>query len=77
MQELSSVPRLPKLSLGGVVEGIEEVSTLPQIALRVMEVANDPDSAASDLKEVMEGDAMVLADDLEREIAANESLFQV
>ncbi len=57
MQALSSATRLPKLSLKRVVEDIEEVSSLPRVALRVMKVANDPDSAASDLKEVMEGDA--------------------
>ena len=61
MQELLSAARLPKLSLRRVVEDIREVSSLPQVALRVMKVANDPDSAAADLKEAMEGDAALSA----------------
>lgn len=61
MQETLSVSRLPKLALRRVVEDIENVSTLPQVALRVMEVANDPASNASDLREVMEGDAALSA----------------
>ena len=44
-----------------MVRRIDEISTLPQIALKVMEVANDPDSGAADLKEVMEGDAALSA----------------
>lgn len=40
---------------------IHEISTLPHIALRVIEVANDPDSGAMDLKEVMEADAALSA----------------
>ncbi len=47
--------------LDRVVARIEEISTLPHIALRVMEVANDPDSSAADLKEVMESDAALSA----------------
>jgi len=61
MQETLSVSRLPKLALHRVVENIEDVSTLPQVALSVMEVANDPISNASDLREVMEGDAALSA----------------
>ncbi|NQU25212.1 MAG: HDOD domain-containing protein [Candidatus Nealsonbacteria bacterium] len=61
MSELLSVRHLPKLSLNRVIEGIEGVSTLPQVALRVMEVANDPESGAAELKKVMEGDAALSA----------------
>jgi len=35
---------------------ITEVSTLPHIALRVMEVANNKDTGASDLREILEGE---------------------
>ncbi len=44
-----------------MVRRIDEISTLPQIALKVMEIANDPDSGAADLKEVMEADAALSA----------------
>ena len=36
---------------------ISEVSTLPAVAIRIVEVANDPKSEASDLLEVVEFDA--------------------
>ena len=36
---------------------ISEVSTLPAVAIRIVEVANDPDSEAVDLLEVVEYDA--------------------
>jgi putative nucleotidyltransferase with HDIG domain len=48
-------------ALQKVVRQIHDVSTLPQIALRVMEVANDPNSGAADLKETMESDAALSA----------------
>jgi len=44
-------------TLDQVVRRIHEISTLPHIALRVMEVANNPNAGARELKEVMEGDA--------------------
>lgn len=47
--------------LDAVANEIHEVSTLPQIALRVIEVANDPRSGAADLKEVMETDVALSA----------------
>jgi HD-like signal output (HDOD) protein len=46
-----------KPALETVVRRIDEISTLPHIALRVMEVANDPNSGAVDLKDVIETDA--------------------
>lgn len=46
-----------KPALATVVRRIDEISTLPHIALRVMKVANDPDSGAFDVKEVIETDA--------------------
>jgi len=47
--------------LDKVVRRVDQISTLPHIALRVMEVANDRDSGAADLKEVMESDAALSA----------------
>lgn len=44
-------------SIDDMVRKISEISTLPQVAMKVMEVANDPDSSAVDLKEVIESDA--------------------
>ncbi len=48
-------------TLDRVLARIDEISTLPQVALNVMEVANDPRSGAADLKEVMETDAALSA----------------
>lgn len=39
-----------------VVRRVVEISTLPQVALRVIDVAKDPDSGAAELKAVVEGD---------------------
>ncbi len=61
MSRLQCSSERPRLSLKRVVQEIDEISTLPQIALRVMEVANDPDSGAADLKQIMEGDAALSA----------------
>ncbi len=46
----------PQGTIEEIAEQISDVSTLPHVALRVMEVANDPDCGARDLKEVMEAD---------------------
>jgi putative nucleotidyltransferase with HDIG domain len=50
-----------RVSLDQFARRIDEISTLPQVALRVMEVANDPNSGASHLKSAMEGDAALSA----------------
>lgn len=42
--------------LSQVCRKINEISTLPHVALRVVEVANDPNSGARELKAVMESD---------------------
>jgi HD-like signal output (HDOD) protein len=42
--------------LESVVKAIEEISTLPAVALRVIQVASDPESSAVDLKTAMEAD---------------------
>jgi HD-like signal output (HDOD) protein len=39
-----------------VTRRIHEISTLPQVAMRVMQVANKPNAGAGELKEVMEYD---------------------
>jgi putative nucleotidyltransferase with HDIG domain len=49
------------LSLERVVQHIGEISTLPHIALRVMQVANDPKSCLADLKSIIEGDTALAA----------------
>jgi putative nucleotidyltransferase with HDIG domain len=51
----------PAASLDRVCRRIYEISTLPTVALRIVEVANDPDSGAADMKGVMESDAALAA----------------
>ncbi len=48
-------------TLDSIVRRIDEISTLPHIALQVIEVANEPSSSAADLKEVVEGDTALCA----------------
>lgn len=48
-------------SLDDVVRRIDQISTLPHVALRVMEVARDPDAGPGDLKRAMECDAALCA----------------
>ena len=43
------------------VQRATDVSTLPQVALRVLELAKDPDAGASDLTAVVEGDPALSA----------------
>lgn len=40
---------------------VHEISTLPQVALNIIRVADDPNSSAADLKSVMEADAALSA----------------
>lgn len=40
---------------------VEEISTLPHVALRVMETASDPDAGAGDLKAALESDPALSA----------------
>ncbi len=47
--------------LSRLVRRIDEISTLPQVALQIIEVANDPNSNAVDLKRVMENDPALAA----------------
>lgn len=48
-------------TLDSLVRRIHEISTLPHVALRVMEVAENPSAGAKDLKEVMEADPALSA----------------
>jgi len=50
---------LPKVDR--VVRRIREISTLPTVALKIVEVANDPNSGAAEMKSVMESDAALAA----------------
>ncbi len=48
-------------SLDHVQRQISEISTLPHVAMRIIEVAQDPSSGAADLKRVVEGDPALSA----------------
>ncbi len=48
-------------SIDAILQRVVEISTLPQIALQVMEVAKNPDAGAADLKRVVEGDPAMSA----------------
>lgn len=48
-------------SIDAVVDQITEVSSVPQAALKAMEVARDPEAAAVDLSSVVEGDPALCA----------------
>jgi HD-like signal output (HDOD) protein len=53
-RERPAAPRGP--SLETVAASITEISTLPDVALRVMQVASDPSTDATDLRQVVESD---------------------
>lgn len=61
MSQLLSYAHAEERAVESVVHRIEEISTLPQVALRVMQIANDPDSGAADLKQAMESDTALSA----------------
>ncbi|MHC4799294.1 MAG: hypothetical protein ACYTF1_21875, partial [Planctomycetota bacterium] len=44
------------LSIESLINQITEISTLPQIAMKVMEVSEDPQAGTSDLKKIVESD---------------------
>lgn len=48
-------------SLDGLVGRIQDISTLPNVAMKAMEIANDPDSSAGDLVRVVETDPSLSA----------------
>ena len=47
----------PVATLDRVTRRVHGISTLPTVALKIVEVANDPDSGAAEMKAVMESDA--------------------
>ncbi|MHB1037500.1 MAG: HDOD domain-containing protein [Pirellulales bacterium] len=50
-----------KPSLEKVVAKVDQISTLPHVAIRLLEVASDANAGAADLKEVLESDASLSA----------------
>jgi putative nucleotidyltransferase with HDIG domain len=61
MPGLSPIAEKSSSDLDSVVHRIDEISTLPAVALRLMEVAGDMSSSAADLKEVLESDTALCA----------------
>ncbi len=61
MSPPSLSPSADRSNLDRVARRVHEISTLPHVALRVMEVANDPDSGASEMKDIMESDPALTA----------------
>jgi putative nucleotidyltransferase with HDIG domain len=55
------LPPTKHSELDKVVRRIHEISTLPHVALQVVEIANSPKSGASELKEAMESDPALTA----------------
>lgn len=51
----------PASILDRVSRRVHEISTLPTVALKIVEVANDPNSGAAEMKAVMESDAALAA----------------
>ena len=58
---ISPVPSSSLPPLDRVARRVNEISTLPAVALKVVAVANDPDSGAAEMKAVMESDAALAA----------------
>jgi putative nucleotidyltransferase with HDIG domain len=48
-------------ALDQLVRRIDEISTLPQMAVRIMRTVDDPNSSAADLRELLESDAPLSA----------------
>ena len=61
MQSTIDYQKRRPLKIETVVRQIEEISTLPQVAILVMEIANDPESSAVHVKRAMESDAALSA----------------
>ena len=74
MPGLPSVAEKRPPDLDSVVRRIDEISTLPAVALRLMEVAGDVGSSAADLKEVLESDTALCARVLQ---CVNSSVYAV
>ena len=52
---------MTKPTLHQVLHDVDGISTLPHVAMRVVEVAGDPQSGAADLKAILEGDPVLSA----------------
>lgn len=52
---------LKRLSIDKVAAQCDEISTLPQVAIHVLEIARSPESGASDLRMAVEGDPSLSA----------------
>ncbi|HYW79808.1 MAG TPA: HDOD domain-containing protein [Thermoguttaceae bacterium] len=61
MSALQSVASPSNSALDAIVSRIDEISTLPHVAVKVMQVANDPTTDAGDLTLAMESDAALSA----------------
>ncbi len=61
MISVTSLDRTAVAPLEKMLRRIGEVSTLPHVALRVMEVASDPNAGAAEMKRVLEADAALSA----------------
>lgn len=72
MAVLTLTPAEAEARLARFVRNVDDISTLPHIALRVMEVAQDPNSSAAQLKSVLEEDVSLTARVLR---CVNSSLF--
>ena len=60
MVQLQSRPRTGA-ALARIVQGIEDISTLPHVAMQIVKIAGDPRSGASNLKQAMESDLALSA----------------
>ncbi len=61
MSALQSYASPSSSALDSIVGRIDEISTLPHVAVQVMQIANDPESDATDLNRAMESDAALSA----------------
>jgi len=61
MSPPSLSPSADRSNLDRVARRVHEISTLPHVALQVMEVANDPDSGALEMRDIMESDPALTA----------------
>jgi putative nucleotidyltransferase with HDIG domain len=61
MLPLAERPYCKRPTLDQLIQQIEDISTLPHIAMRIVEVINDANTAASDIKQLMEGDPALSA----------------
>lgn len=72
MAVVEITPAEAEARLARFVRTVDDISSLPQIAMRVMEVAQDPDASAAQLKRVLEEDVSLTARVLR---CVNSSLF--